>query len=347
VDTPDLEPLLQGAINRRSALAYLQHKLAQACAELPDSFPELKTWEEYKAELLTWLHRNLPVWDLPENPSSAITATSALSSDLILEAADVTLDEPFVLPVHVYRPAKVSKSLPAVIVCPGYAQRKNDSDMGMVKICQALARSGFITAAVEYDGTGERADRPDIHTNINNVSAVGHLLGVNNLGLRVMANLAVLHYLQSREDVENSRIGITGLCQGALTTWFTAAVCEEFAAVAPLCGATTFEAIALEYCNRQGGWSGISPYVYNMLSIGDLQHVAACVAPRPLLVQNNLLDIHWPLSGFEKVKQICNRVYHLYDAGYACRFRLEDGPHAFAEPFISNIIEFFHSSLGH
>jgi dienelactone hydrolase len=199
--------------------------------------------------------------------------------------------------------------------------------------------------AMEYDATGERADRPDFETGINNVTSLGQLLGINNVGFRVMSNLAALRYLKSREDVDPNRIGITGLCQGAIVTWFTSALCEEFKAVAPLCGATTYEAIALEYANRQGGWSGTSPYVFKMLEFADFQHIAAVIAPRPLFVQNNLIDIHWPLSGYEKVKQMAAQVYALYGAEDKCRFSLENGPHAFAEPFLSNIADWFSEAL--
>ena len=157
----------------------------------------------------------------------------------------------------------------------------------------------------------------------------------------------MVRYLLTRDDVDAERVGITGLCQGSIVTWYTAAVCETLAAVAPLCGVTTHEAIILEYCNRQGGWSGISPYVWDLAAVADIQHVVACTAPRPLFVQNNLIDIHWPLSGFEQVKAMAEHVYGLHDAADRCRFHLEHGPHAFAEPMKSNIVSWFQDVLAH
>jgi len=325
-------------VTRYSALHYLQQKVAARCAELSASFATIEQWQQFRAGLAEALRQRLPIWELSEGPSPC-RASAPLGQELILEAIDVHFDEGFYIPVHFYRPQQVAQAGPAVVICPGYGQSKNEEDI--VQMGMALARAGISALVVEYDATGERADRPDFETDRNNVTALGHLLGITNVGLQVMTNLAALRYLRQRPEVDSERIGITGLCQGAITTWFTAAVCADFAAVAPVCGATTYEAIALEYCNRQGGWSGASPYVFDLLSVADVQHVVAATAPRPLLVQNNMIDVHWPLSGFEKVKEFTEQIYGLYGTSDRCRFQLEDAPHAYAEPFVSNLVEWF------
>lgn len=327
---------------RYSTLRYLQKKLTAQCSLLPAHFSTLQQWESYKAELIRALRVKLPIWDVAiKGPSHTVT-TTLLGDNLVLEMIDVFFEDDFFIPVHLYRQRDMKRQQPAVIVCPGYTQAKNASDI--IDVCMALAKAGMMALAMEYD-TGECANRPDPHTDVNNITAVGQMLGITNVGLRVMSNLAALRYLKERTDVDPGHIGITGLCQGAIVTWFTAAVSQAFAAVAPLCGATTYEAIGLEYCNRQGGWSGISPYVFDLLKVGDVPHVLACVAPRPLWVQNNLIDLHWPLSGFEKVKQFCAQIYQLYNAEDRCRFSLEHAPHAYADPFMSKIVAWFSTML--
>ncbi len=328
---------------RYSALKYFQKKITERCSKLPQRFDSLEEWNEYKAKLVAVLREELPIWQTGDQSACPQTASAELGGNIVLEAIDVYFEDGFYIPVHVYVPKQKAPKRPAVIVCPGYGQRKNSEDI--VDLCVVLAKEGMIALAMEYDATGERADRPDFETDINNVTALGQLVGITNVGLRVMSNLAALNYLKNRDDIDSRRVGITGLCQGAIVTWFTAAICEDFAVVAPLCGATTYEAIALEYCNRQGGWSGISPYVFDLLSYADVQHIIAAIAPRPLLAQNNLIDMHWPLSGFEKVKQFSQHIYDLYNSGENCRFILEHGPHAYAGPFISNIVTWFKKFL--
>ncbi len=346
----------QTSLHKYSETQMLQHMVLEKCARLPRFFETKEQWHNYRKSLVEFLQATLPIWTPDGSLKADQTSISNLGNDLVVESVDVPLHGEFRVPVHVYRRRRRQKSSeardktnyreppiierrPAILVCPGYAQMKNDGDV--IDMCMALARAGFIAVSVEYGGTGERADRPEVTTDINNVTALADLCGVTNVGLRVYTNRAVLTYIAAREGVDESRIGITGLCQGSIISWYTAAVDERCAAVALLCGATTYEAIALEYVNRQGGWSGTSPYVYNILAKGDIQHIIGCIAPRPLFVQNNLIDKHWPLSGFESVKRFVTHIYDLLDNGDRVRFNLEHGPHAFAEPFLSNIVSWF------
>jgi len=330
-------------ITRWSALTYLQKKVAERCARLPYQFESIEAWTAFRGGLVPFLREKLPVWETSDALPDQRTAEFDLGEDLVLETVDVHFDDGFFIPIHLYRPKAADSALPAALVCHGYGGAKNSGDTA--DMCIALARNGIMAAAPDYDAAGERKDRPDLHTDTNNVCALACLLGVNDVALRVMNNLAVLRCLKERDDVDAKRIGITGLCQGAIVTWFTAAVCEEFAVIAPLCGATSYEAVALEYCNRQGGWSGISPYVFDLLAGGDVPHVLAACAPRPLLVQNNIIDVHWPYSGFQQTKALCERVYELHGAADRCRFKLEHGPHAYAPPFIANIVGWFERFL--
>lgn len=327
-----------------SALKHLQAKVQTVCRSFPKRFDTLEQWLDYRERTVSLLQRLLPIWELPEFPAYSNVTSLPLGKDLTLEALDVQFEDSFYIPVYLYRPRESNGPLPAVLVCPGYGCSTHSSDTA--DICIALAKHGMIAVSLDYDGGGERADRPDFETDINNVTAVAGLIGISNVGLRVMNNLAVLHYLKGRPDVDASRIGITGLCQGSIVTWFTAAVCEDFRAVAPLCGGTTYEAVALDYCNRQGGWSGTSPYVPGLLLETDMQFVAACIAPRPLLCQNNIVDLHWPYAGLESIRELCENVYALYPGGVKPGFALEHAAHAFCEPFIGNIVAFLSGQLG-
>jgi len=331
------------SFNKYSALKYLQKLVSIYCSRLLQHFDSISEWIKYRDSLLEYLNGRLPVPEQANEYPSFVSGVIDLGRELVLEAIDVHFDRGFYIPVHIYRPGKMSAPSPAVIVCHGYGQAKNSQDI--VDLCIALASSGITTVAVEYDASGERADRPDVHTDTNNVCAVGQLLGITNIQLRVLNNFAVLNYLKKREDIDVNRIGITGLCQGAIVTWYTAALCKELAAIALICGVTTYESIALEYCNRQGGWTGISPYEFDLLKHADVQHLIASFAPRPLLAQNNIIDVHWPLSGFIKVKNFVENIYKLNNAeGKAC-FSLEHGPHAYADPFLSNVVTWFLNNL--
>ena len=326
-----------------SSIKYLQRLVAQKCASLPSKFVTLEQWERFKADLVPSLKRILPVAEPARIQPDAVTARLNLGDDAVLEEIDVCVDDDYFVQIHLYLPAGRSGALPCVLVCPGYMQEKRAQDIA--DMCIALTRQGIAAAAVEYTGTGSCGERPDSPTDIDNAAALSIILGKNDVGLRVAHNLAVLRYIQNRTDFDPDRIGITGLCQGSIVLWYTAAVCEDFKAIAPLCGTTTLEAEALEYTSRQGGWSGASPFVFDLLSYCDVQHLYGCFAPRPLLVQNNIIDRHWPYSGLQKVKTMAENIYALYGASENVTFRLEHESHAYCGQFIDNIAQWFADTL--
>ena len=326
-------------MNKYSALEYLKVKVRERCGRLPQSFGSMSEWEEYKRRFLSNLAELLPISNHESAGKGELITRNSLSEDLLLENIAVTFDEGFYVSSHIYRPVDSEGKLSVVLVCPGYGQPKNAEDIAGIGM--SLARSGFAAVTLDYTGTGEAADRPDHHTNINNIAAAASLLGINDVGLRVMSNLAVLKYLKTLEYIDSERIGITGICQGSIVLWYTAALSDDITAIAPVCGTTNYEAEVLEYSSRQGGWTGISPFVFNLLEHGDVQHLYGCFAPRPLLAQNNIIDRHWPQSGFEKVKRFTERIYSLYDAGDKLNFCIENEPHAFSGAFVANLTSFF------
>lgn len=326
-----------------SSIKYLQRLVAQKCAALPSEFATRAQWEDFKTMLIPALTRHLPVVKPTRLRPDAVTARLNLGDHAVLEEVDVCVDDDYFVQIHLYRPVQHPAPLPCVLVCPGYMQEKRAEDIA--DMCISLTRQGIAAAAVEYSGTGSCAERPDSQTDIDNAAALSIILGRNDIGLRVTHNLAVLRHLKNRPDIDPNRVGITGLCQGSIVLWYTAALCEDFKAIAPLCGTTTLEAEALEYTSRQGGWSGASPFVFDLLSHCDVQHLYGCFAPRPLLVQNNITDRHWPYSGLQKVKDMTEHIYALYGASRNASFRLEHENHAFCGAFINNIARWFAEQL--
>ena len=183
-----------------SALRYLQELLTERCAALPVTFATLDAWQAYREGLVAFLRERLPIWTLEPTVPARRTGCFDLHDDLILEAIDVPFDRAYTIPVHLYRPRTPAEQRAVVLVCPGYGQEKNAATIA--DLCMALARAGILAVAIDYDATGERGDRPDFETGINNVTAVGQLLGITNVGLRVMNNLAALAYVRTREDVD-------------------------------------------------------------------------------------------------------------------------------------------------
>lgn len=326
-----------------STVHYLQSLAARKCDRLPENFVDLEHWETYKSVFLSNLKRILPLLQVHPTGDDRVLSVMQLGTNAVIEEVQVCVDEDYYIKIHLYLPKNCEEPAPCVMVCPGYLQEKRAGDI--VDMCMALAKNKIAAAAVEYSATGSCGDRPDGETNLDNVVSVAACLGINDVAIRTAHNMAVLRYLKTRPEIAGERIGITGICQGSIVLWFTAALCDEFKAMAPLCGTTTLEAEILEYTSAQGGWSGTSPFVYNLLEYGDVPHIYASFAPRPLLVMNNIIDRHWPYSGLQKVKDFCDKIYGLHQAQDKVCFRVEHQKHSYDEIFIEAIVCFFQEYL--
>ncbi|MFO7611775.1 MAG: hypothetical protein R6W99_04725 [Clostridia bacterium] len=330
-------------MNKYSLHRYLQSKVEEQCGSLPLHFNGINEWLDYKIRLREWLEENLPVIRNSHTGSGVSTGIFAISDSVSLETADVQVDENLAVPVSMYRPSAPAPS-PAVMICPGFATPANTGFY--VSFAISLAEAGITAVVMEYGGTGLCADRPDCETDINNIASAAHLLGMNEAGFRVSYNIAVFEFLRKNPAIIADRIGITGLCQGAITAMYTTAAEDGFASFAPLCGVSTYEAEVADYAGRQGGWTGISPFVFNVLNHGDFMHFLAAFAPKPILAQNNITDIHWPLQGFEKTQKFVRNIYDLYGAGDNCIFLLSHSPHSYEGDNATGLVDFFIKTLG-
>ncbi|MBN1623841.1 MAG: hypothetical protein JW903_05695 [Clostridia bacterium] len=330
-------------MNNYSLHRYLQKQVEGKCDKLPLCFNDINEWLGYRNKLSQWLVENLPIVRNSYSGRGETTGVFVITDKVELMTADVMVDEGLAVPISIYRP-RADGIYPAVLVCPGFATPANTAYY--VSFAMGLAEKGIIAAVIEYGGTGLCADRPDCETNINNIASAAHLLGMNEAGFRVLYNLSVYEFLKNDPKIHSDRIGITGLCQGAITAMYTIAVEDGFVAFSPLCGVSTYEAEVTDYAGRQGGWTGISPFVFDVLQYGDFMHFIASFAPKPLFVLNNLTDIHWPLQGFEKTRKFVSHIYELAGASRNCSFRLSNSPHSYEGENASAIIEFFIKTLG-
>lgn len=302
-------------------------------------FNDLESWKIFRKDLINYLRSELVYEEFLSIAPSVIFTEKWNSYNK--QTIHIGYFENFGFPCDLYYPD--SDNTPIVLICPGFGQRRNEKDIEEMVL--SLLNSNIACIVPDYDSVGDRSDIDNVMQNTEMFTTCMSLLGYSNLGIRVTTNFACLKYIKQRNRFDISKTGITGLCQGAIVTWFTTAVCDEFKSTAPLCGATDYYAIGLEYCSTLGGWSGSSPYMNGILEHADIPAVISLAAPRPLLVQNNIIDRHWPYSGFARCKDFTQNIYELYNSKNAVRFQIENCPHAYSGNFISNIREWFVNTL--
>jgi dienelactone hydrolase len=220
---------------------------------------------------------------------------------------------------------------PVVIVMHGTGGRKENE----LPLLRRLARAGFVAVAIDGRYHGERATEGKGSESYQKAivrawdGSGEHPFFYDT----VWDIMRLVDYLQTRDDVDAHRIGLTGISKGGIETYLTAAVDKRIAAAVPFIGVQSFE-WALENNDWQGrihtiqgGFNTIakengvtnadSSFVqkfYNRVvpeiySEFDGPQIIPLIAPRPLLVINSDSDPNCPLPGVEECIVATQKIY--------------------------------------
>jgi dienelactone hydrolase len=208
---------------------------------------------------------------------------------------------------------------PVVIVLHGTGGNKE----GVRSWLRELARRGFVAVAIDgrYHGERTKAGKgsAEYEAAIVRVWQDGkeHPFFYDT----VWDVMRLVDYLQTRDDVDPARIGLTGISKGGVETYLAAAVDPHITASAPCIGMQSFK-WALDNNDWQGRigtiqhafdaiakdegvakpdsafvqkfYDRIVPGIYSEFDGPEMLKLAA---PRPVLMVNSDSDIHTPLPG--------------------------------------------------
>jgi dienelactone hydrolase len=228
------------------------------------------------------------------------------------------------MPVYILEPKEGSAPRPCVLALHGHGYGVNDI-VGLFKdgterrepegyhvdFACALAERGFLVAAPEIAGFGERnpyhqpGSLRDDWPGCYRMAMDSLMLGGSILGLRVSDTMRLIDYLVSRPDVRDGSIGAMGLSGGGMLTYFAAAMDSRIRA----------SVVSGYFCEWEGSIQGsdhcVCNFVPGVLQLGKLSDLAGLLAPRPLLVEHGTHD-----SGFliRHVRQAVRRSRPAWEA---------------------------------
>ena len=121
--------------------------------------------------------------------------------------------------------------------------------------------------------------------------------------------MRALDYLQSRQEVDPERLGVTGRSGGGAYSWWIAAIDERIKCAVPVAGITDLKNHVVDGCVE-----GHCDCMYMVNTYRwDYPQVAALVAPRPLLIANTDNDRIFPLDGVYRTFETARRLYRLHE----------------------------------
>ena len=180
-----------------------------------------------------------------------------------------------------------------------------------------LVKQGFVVLAPDAPGFGERQGQgpggpletgsAEEHSLFKALLWMGHTLW----GAMIHDDLIALNYLCSRVEVDEKRIGVTGMSMGATRSWWLAALDERPACISAVACLTRYEELMGAGLLRA---HGIYYFVPALLRHFDTEAVLSLIAPRPFRIQLGDRDDGSPVDGARKLIEITERFYQLYDS---------------------------------
>jgi cephalosporin-C deacetylase-like acetyl esterase len=218
----------------------------------------------------------------------------------------------FLVTANLYVPKGRDFPLPGVVGTCGHST--NGKAAGVYQsFAQGLARQGYVVLIFDPIGQGERLQY--VNESLESEVGVGvreHLLGGNQQFLvgesfaawRVWDGIRALDYLLTREEVDPTRVGVTGNSGGGTVTTWLAGIEDRFTMAAPGCFVTTFRR-NLE--NELPADTEQCPP--GALALGlDHSDFLAAMAPKPVIILSKEKD-YFDVRGAD---QAYRRLQHLY-----------------------------------
>jgi len=309
-------PVLDALAERAAALA----------APLPARPDSAAAWDRRRGEIVGQLAEVLGL--PPREPMKAAVEFQREEGDLVVDEVVYHWAERTYGSGHVIRTKQASGRSPALVICPGYLGHYTWREYR--EFSEGMARAGWVVLFVEDPRVGKR------HAADAGLCAVAAAAGMPLIGIQVFDALRGLDYLLTRVDVDSGRIGVVGVGPGARQACLAAALEGRFQFVVAVSGAGTFQSLARTIQRKQGSIPDPSVCAGGLVRVAEWDQIAACVAPRPLLVANSAQAPDWSPQGADRVSSTLKHVYGFLNAGNAMR-EIRDGRDCTISAFLPEI----------
>jgi dienelactone hydrolase len=304
---------------------------AQQTRELTDralaDIKSLEDWLAVRAEYRRQLFEMLGLDPLPPKSALNPVMTGTIESDdFVVEKLHFQSLPGLYVTGNLYRPKQQDGPLPAILyVCGHGGVKKNGISYGNKTHYQQhgawYARNGYVCLMIDTIQLGEIEGIH--HGTYREKMWWWNNRGYTPAGVEAWNCLRSLDYLQSRDEVDDDRIGVTGRSGGGAYSWWIAALDERIKVAVPVAGITSLHNHVVDGCVEGHCDCMFMVNTYRW----DYPMIAALVAPRPLLISNTDKDSIFPLEGVIDVHRKVRRIYELYEAGDQLGLHITEGPH--------------------
>ena len=255
----------------------------------------------------------------------------------------------FYVTSNLYVPTGLTQKAPAVLFVCGHAEAAKGCDLYQ-KVCLDLVRNGFVVLAIDPLGQGERLQywNPDRGESTVSWGTKEHsyegfqctLIGSNVARYFVWDGIRGMDYLMSREEVDTSRIGVTGNSGGGTQTAYLMMADPRIAAAMP-CGYIT----SREAYRKTGQAHDAEQNIFGAIREGlNYDDFITCFAPKPVQIGAAAYDF-FCIEGTLQTYERAEAVYRLFDAEDKVGMVTAEATHGFSDALRAGAVNWFRRHL--
>jgi dienelactone hydrolase len=317
--------------------AYFRGKVKEIAADPLKGITTRAEWEKRRPELRMQFLGMMGLDPLPERTKLNAKVTGTVEGEGFVVEKLVFESRPgLFVTANVYRPAKIdgAKKLPAILYVCGHGNVVEDKVSYGSKVHYQyhpawFATHGYVCLILDTLQLGEIPGEHHGTYKLNQWwwQSYGYTPG----GVELWNAIRALDYLETRADVDATKIGVTGRSGGGATSWWILAADDRPVCFAPVAGIADLYAHVCEGQTdrlRKGVIAGHCDCMFMVNSHRwDFPLVAALAAPRPLLLGNSDADDIFPVDGYRRLARPVAKVYEWYDAADQFQLLETKGPH--------------------
>ena len=196
-------------------------------------YSDLQAWQQRRDELRRQILVSAGLYPLrPRGPVPAHRFGAIDKGPYQVEKIALETLPGFFVGANLYKPARLSRPAPAVLVAHGhwkYGRTHDAEDYSVPRLCANLAAQGYVVLAWDMVGYGDTQQLPHDFGHATEELA----WRFSPFSLQLWNAIRALDFIESLPEVNRSLIGMTGTSGGGTQTCLLAAVDERIRAAAP------------------------------------------------------------------------------------------------------------------
>ncbi|MBI3279915.1 MAG: acetylxylan esterase [Acidobacteria bacterium] len=293
--------------SKRQVTEYLNAEAQRLTAGAAAEVRSRGDWEKVRAQRLEEMRDMLGLRPWPQRTPLNVRSTGTLDKGAytIEKIAFESMPRIYVTG-NLYVPKKRGGRVPAIVYVCGHSFSPYGDKTQYQRHGISLAKNGYVAFILD---SIQIAETFALHHGVSAQEMYDwYARGYTPAGVEVWNAMRAIDYLETRPEVDASRIGMTGRSGGAAMSWFTAAVDPRVKVVAPVMGISTYAANLKENTQRL--------HCDCMFPVNshrhDMMHQGALIAPRPLLMAHGREDALFPVAGYREFTERIGGLYRSY-----------------------------------